>query len=85
MAYQTREAVKYPIFGASKPLPENQLPTYLDVIKMFSYEKTILMLKKKNEKLSLHEVAAEVAQKLETIWKKAGYQLFRVLESLNCL
>ena len=27
MAYQTKNAVKRPIFGAPKPLPENQLPT----------------------------------------------------------
>ena len=29
MAYQTRDAVKCPIFGAPKPLPENQLPTWM--------------------------------------------------------
>ena len=72
MAYQTRNAVKFPIFGASKPLPENQLPTYLDVMKVFLYEKPILKLERKNEKLPLREVAAEVAQKVETIWRKAG-------------
>ena len=72
MAYQTRDAVKCPIFGASKPLPENQLPTYPDVMKAFLYERPILKLERKNEKLPLREVAAEVAQKVETIWKKAG-------------
>ena len=72
MAYQTRDAVKCPIFGGSKPLPENQLPTYLDVMKAFLYERPILKLERKNKKLRLREVAAEVAQKVETIWRKAG-------------
>ena len=72
MAYQTRDAIKCPIFGASKPLPKNQLPTYLDVMKAFLYEKPILKLERKIEKLLLCEVAAEVAQKMETIWRKAG-------------
>ena len=87
MAYQTRDAVKCPIFGASKPLPENQLSTYLDVMKAFLYERPILKLEKKNEKLPLREVAAEVAQKVETtvFGGKLAYQLFRILESLNCL
>ena len=36
------------------------------------YERPILKLERKNEKLPLREVAAEVAQKVETIWRKAG-------------
>ena len=72
MAYQTRDAVKCPIFGASKPLPESQLPTYQDVMKAFLYERPILKLEGKNEKLPLREAAAEVAQKVEPIWRKAG-------------
>ena len=48
------------------------LPTYLDVMKTFLYERPILKLERKNEKLPLREVAAEVAQKVETIWRKAG-------------
>ena len=61
MAYQTRDAVKCPIFGAPKPLPENQLPTHLDVMKAFLYERPILKFERKNAKLPLREVAAEVA------------------------
>ena len=72
MANQTRDAVKCPIFGASKPLPENQLLTYLDVMKAFLYKRPTIKLERKNEKLPLREVAAEIAQKVETIWKKAG-------------
>ena len=71
MTYQTRDAVKCPIFGASKPLPENQLSTYLDVMKAFLYERAILKLERRNKKLPLREVAAEVAQKVEIIWRKA--------------
>ena len=72
MAYQTRDAVKCPIFEASRPLPENQLPTCLDVMKAFLHERPILKLERKNEKLPLRKVAAEVAQKVETVWRKAG-------------
>ena len=72
MAYQTRDAAKCPTFEASKPLPENQLPTYLDVMTAFLYKRPILKLERKNEKLPLREVAAEVAQKVETVWRKAG-------------
>ena len=72
MAYQTRDAVKCPIFGAPKPLPENQLPTYLDVMKAFLYERPILKLERKNAKLPLREIADEVAQKVEAIWRKGS-------------
>ena len=48
-------------------MTENQLPTYLDVMKAFLYKRPILKLKRKNEELPLREVAAEVAQKVETI------------------
>ena len=70
MAYQTRDAVKCPIFEAPKPLPENQLPTYQDVMKTFLYETPILKSKRKDGKLPLREIAAEVAQKVEAIRRK---------------
>ena len=78
MAYQTRDAVKWQIFGASKPLPENQIPTYLDVVKEFLYERPILKLERKNAKLPLREIAAEVAQKVEAIGKKVAYQQYHI-------
>ena len=59
-------------FRSTKPLPENQISTYLDVMKAFLYERPILKLERKNEKLPLREVAAEIAQKVETIRRKAG-------------
>ena len=64
------EAVKRPIFGEPKPLPENQLPIYLDIMKAFLYERP--KLEKKNARLPLREIAAEVAQKVETIWRKGS-------------
>ena len=67
MAYQTKDAVKCPIFEEPKPLPENQLPIYLDVMKPFLYEIPILKVERKKAKLPLREIAVEVAQKLETI------------------
>ena len=72
MANQARDAVKCPIFGAPKLLPENQLPTYLDVMKPFLYERPILKVERKNAKLPLREIAAEVAQKVEAIWRKGS-------------
>ena len=51
---------------------ENQLPTYLDVMRAFLYERPILKFERKNAKLKLREVGAEVAKKVETIWKKAS-------------
>ena len=72
MAYQSGDAVKCPIIGVLKPLPENQLPTYLHVMKAFLYERPILKLERKNSKLPLREIAAEVAQKVEAIWRKGN-------------
>ena len=72
MAYQTRDAVKCPIFGAPKPLPENQFPTYLDVMKPFLYKRPILKVERKNAQLPLREITAEVAQKIEATWRKGN-------------
>ena len=72
MAYQTEDAGKCPNFGLPKPLPENQLPTYLDGMKAFLYERSILNLERKNAKLPLREIATEVAQKVEAIWRKGS-------------
>ena len=72
MTYQSWDAVKCLIFEALKPLPENQLPTYLHVMKAFLYERPILKLERKNAKLPLREIAAEVAQKVEAIWRKGN-------------
>ena len=41
-------------------------------MKAFLYKRPILKLERKNEKLPLCEVAAEVTQKVKTIWRKAG-------------
>ena len=70
MAYQTRDAVKLPIFGAPKPLIENQLSTYRGVMKAFLYERAFLHLERKIVKLPLRETGAEVAQKVVAIWRK---------------
>ena len=62
-------ALKRPIFGAPKPLPKNQLSTYLDVLKAFLYERPVLKLERKNAKLPLRSL-----EKLRLFGGKVAYQ-----------
>ena len=41
-------------------------------MKAFLYERPILKLVRKNAQLPLREIAAEVAQKVEAIWRKGS-------------
>ena len=42
-----------PNFGAPNPLPENQLPTYLNVMKALLYERPIITLERKKCKATI--------------------------------
>ena len=53
MTYQTMNAVHAQFLEHQKPLPENQLFTYLHLMKAFLYEIPILKLERKNVKLPL--------------------------------
>ena len=47
MAYATRKKLVSPIFGASEELPNNVLPTYLNVMKYYNEIKRFLAFTKK--------------------------------------
>ena len=68
--YQTRNFVQCPIFGSPKNLPQNQLPTYLDVMRAYLQANQIPKEERKNTKLPTGEVAAEIARKVPNVWVK---------------
>ena len=70
--YQTRNFVKCPIFVSPKDLPQNQLPTYLDVMRAYLQANQILKEERKNTKLPIGDVAAEIARKVQDVWVKGG-------------
>jgi hypothetical protein len=65
-----RNEVKRPIFGSGRELPNNVLPTYKDVMKLFiliQYSSG-----KKQYKDIVHNTSEIIATKIEEVWHKAN-------------
>ena len=68
MAPKTRAVTTCPVFGAPCELSESVLPTSCDVMRYYFY----LRRSEVGTPLSVAEVAAKVAERLEYIWHKAS-------------
>ena len=68
----TRQKVACIIFGPPSEMPENQLPTYTDVIKFYNFTKQKLKSELNNKDPFHHDVAEHVLQQIEQIWDKAS-------------
>lgn len=82
----TRKKVSCVIFDAPSEMPDNQLPTYADVMKFYNLTKQKLKYELNNKDPPHHNVAEIVTTKVEQIWDKASIPHVshrRVQEMLN--
>ncbi|KAK0043374.1 hypothetical protein Bpfe_027193 [Biomphalaria pfeifferi] len=82
----TRKKVSCVIFDAPSEMPDNQLPTYADVMKFYNLTKQRLKYELNNKDPPHHNVAEIVITKVEQIWDKASIPHVshrRVQEMLN--
>ncbi|KAK0055675.1 hypothetical protein Bpfe_014950, partial [Biomphalaria pfeifferi] len=68
----TRKKVSCVIFDAPSEMPDNQLPTYADVMKFYNRTKQRLKYELNNKDPPHHNVAEIVITKVEQIWDKAS-------------
>ncbi|KAK0061523.1 hypothetical protein Bpfe_008905 [Biomphalaria pfeifferi] len=68
----TRKKVSCVIFDAPSEMPDNQLPTYADVMKFYNLTKQRLKYELNNKDPPHHNVAEIVITKVEQIWDKAS-------------
>ena len=67
-AYATRKKLVRPLFGASEELPNNVLPTYLNVMKYYNEIKRCLAFTKQNYNPCFTEIAENVTNEIKKLW-----------------
>ena len=66
MAEYTRSKIFHPVFGYQGPIPENQLPTKLDLYNHYR------MLRNENSKSTRDDIAKELIQVIVRIYEKSS-------------
>ena len=66
MAEYTRSKIFHPVFGYPGPIPENQLPTKLDLYNHYR------MLRNKNSKSTRDDIAKELTEVIVRIYEKSS-------------
>jgi len=77
-AYITRSSTEHGIFGQPSTLPSNQLPTCLDVIKLYLFYQ-----KEQNELTTMHDYATRISQEVKDLHDKAGIPTIKLSSILQ--